>query len=145
MEQMKAKQEALKQELSPKRKLNFGADDDGDGDDSDAGTFGGANKMLANAGKSVKFGGDDDDSSLTSTEKHGGEMSAAAIKASGGILKGGKKDPLAEKERIQRQYEAYHAKKKTLDDEAAPDVAKMAESQALQDDIRSLLSTIQTR
>jgi predicted transcriptional regulator len=50
-----------------------------------------------------------------------------------------------ERERIKKQYEKYKARRATLDDEQKVDVKKLKENEALQDDIRSLLSTIQER
>ena len=50
-----------------------------------------------------------------------------------------------ERVRIKKQYEKYKARKATLDDEQKVDVKKLKENEALQDDIRSLLSTIQER
>jgi hypothetical protein len=50
-----------------------------------------------------------------------------------------------ERDRIKKQYEKYKGKKATLDVEGTVDVAKVKENELLQDDIRSLLSTIQNR
>lgn len=50
-----------------------------------------------------------------------------------------------ERERIKKQYEKYKSRKTSLDDEQQVDVEKVKENEALQDDIRNLLSTIQER
>ena len=54
-----------------------------------------------------------------------------------------KKDPNDERDRIKRQYEMYSKKKEEIDDADKPDAYAAKQSQDLQDDIRSLLSTIQ--
>ena len=48
-----------------------------------------------------------------------------------------------ERDRIKRQYEMYKAKKAELEDANVKSSKQVQESEALQDDIRSLLSTIQ--
>lgn len=50
-----------------------------------------------------------------------------------------------DRDRIKKQYEKYKSRKATLDDEVRVDVEKVKENEALQDDIRNLLTTIQQR
>lgn len=146
---MQAKQQQLQEELQTNattanadktvaKKLEFGDQD-----------IGGASKVqnvtagdVSSAKKGVKFGSTT--AATTATAPPG-----ASAAGSGSILKESKptkeEAQQAERLRIQRQYEAYHAKKRELEAADAPDAAAVAANQELQDDIRSLLSTIQQR
>ena len=143
LKEMHQKQKSLEKELSVNKKLNFGLDDDSNSDKGGGGT------------KRVKFqgeGDDDDNEEGGGEEGTGNEFSDAMRKISSmdskterGSHGPTRKDPEEEKERIKKQYELYNRKKKNIESEGKPDDEKAAQSQALQDDIRSLLSTIQTR
>jgi hypothetical protein len=83
--------------------------------------------------KSVKF--------ANSNEARKEAEVAKALKGPG-ILK---KDPQDEKDRIKRQYEQYHRKKKEIDLDGAPDTEKAKQHEDLQSEIRALLAAVQTK
>jgi hypothetical protein len=137
LKDMHQKQKTLEKELGVNKKLNFGAD----GEDGGKG-----NRRVKFEGADVDDDDDDEDegrsNEFTDAMKKINSMNEKAERGSHGPTR---KDPEEEKERIKKQYELYNRKKKELDTAGAPDDEKAAQSKALQDDIRSLLSTIQTR
>ena len=132
---MGAKHRQLQKELGVARQLNFGADDD----DNDEGT--GKRKQVKFADKDEESDGEGENEFADAMRK----IKVMAEKQERSSRGPKRKDPEEEKERIKKQYELYNRKKKDLEAEGKPDEVQAKERSLLQDDIRSLLSTIQQR
>ena len=135
MKQIGAKHRQLQKELGVARQLNFGADDD----DNDEGT--GKRKQVKFADNDEESGGEGENEFTDAMRR----IQVMADKEERSHRGPKRKDPEEEKERIKKQYELYNRKKKELEAEGKPDEAQAKERSLLQDDIRSLLSTIQQR
>ena len=130
-DEMKERIDLIEEKVTGKKKKKKRVDADGNRieDDED-------DQSVASQGsKSVRI--KDGDEGVTENNGEGGAQRGKPKS----ILK---KDPDQERLRIKKQYEMYKAKKTQLEDEGAPDDERAVQHKELQDDIRSLLSTIQT-